>query len=341
MLGTEENRTILVTGGAGYIGSHVCRALASSGYRPVVYDNLSQGHAWSARWGVLEVGDVLDQPRLETVIRQHAPHAVIHLAGLIAAGDSVADPIPYYRNNLMGTLSLLEAMRSCSVHRLVFSSTAGVYGEPEQVPITEEHPLRPVNPYGATKMMAERLIADAAPAFGLRSVALRYFNAVGAAPEDGIGEAHQKETHLLPLVLDAAAGLRPFIEIYGGDFPTPDGSCIRDFVHVCDLADAHLLALAYMERTPGPEVFNLGSETAASVREVIETARRVTGGIIEVRQQSRRLGDPAVLVADSSRARRLLGWCPGFANLEQQIATAWEWHQRYHLAEERRAAVAL
>jgi len=220
----------------------------------------------------------------------------------------------------------------------VFSSSAGVYGEPEQVPITEDHPLRPVNPYGATKMMAERLIADAAPAFGLRSVALRYFNAVGAAPEDGIGEAHQKETHLLPLVLDAAAGLRPYIEIYGGDFPTPDGSCIRDYVHVCDLADAHLLALTYLEQAAGPEVFNLGSETAASVREVIETARRVTGGVIEVRQRERRPGDPAVLVADSTRAKQILGWTPGFADLEQQVATAWEWHRRYHPAEERRSA---
>ena len=338
MLGTEERR-ILVTGGAGYIGSHVCRALAASGYQPVVFDNLVHGHSWAVRWGPCEIGDLLDGPRLEAVLRDHKPYAVIHLAGLIAAGDSVVDPIPYYRTNVTGTLTLLEAMRNCQVHRLVFSSSAAIYGEPQQVPIPESHVQAPVSPYGATKAMAERVLADFARTYGLRSTALRYFNAVGAAAADGIGEAHPHETHLVPLVLDAAAGLRPFIEIYGGDFPTPDGSCIRDYVHVCDLADAHVLALAHLAQGDGFEAFNLGSETSASVREVVEAARRVTGQTIPVRQRPRRPGDPAVLIADSTLAKKQLGWTPGFADLEQQIATAWEWHQRYRTSERRQRAV--
>jgi len=332
-----ETPNILVTGGAGYIGSHVCRALAASGYLPVTYDNLTHGHAWAVRWGPLEIGDLLDGARLEAVMRQHRPAAVIHLAGLIASGEAVGEPAAYYRANLTGTLSLLDAMRACSVHGLVFSSSAGVYGEPEHLPIQEKHPHRPLNPYGATKAMAERLLQDYDAAYGMRSVALRYFNAVGAAPDGEIGEAHPKETHLVPLVLDVAAGTRPHVDIYGDDFHTEDGTCIRDYVHVCDLADAHILALSYLDHSSGHEAFNLGSDTGASVRQVIDMAARVTHRPIGIQVKARRPGDPAKLIADSSRAKRLLGWCPGYASLEEQIATAWAWHEQYRLVDVRRA----
>ncbi len=326
-----EARRILVTGGAGYIGSHVCRALAASGYLPVTYDNLSHGHAWAVRWGLL------DKARLEVVLRQHRPVAVIHLAGLIAAGESVGDPTSYYRANLTGTLSLLDAMRACSVHGIVYSSSAGVYGEPDHLPIAETHPHRPVSPYGASKAMSERLLADYASAYGMRSVSLRYFNAVGAAPDDEIGEAHPCETHLVPLVLDVAAGTRPHVDIFGDDFPTADGTCIRDYVHVCDLADAHILALSYLDHASGADAFNLGSDSGASVREVIDMAARVTRRPIGIQVKARRPGDPARLIADSSRAKRLLGGCPGFASLEEQITTAWQWHEQYRLVDVRRA----
>lgn len=338
MLGSVEPRNVLVTGGAGYIGAHVCRALEASGYLPVVYDNLSHGHAWAVRWGPLEIGDLLDGDHLEAVLQLYQPQAVIHLAGLIAAGDSVVDPTSYYRNNLVATFTLLDSMRICGIQRLVFSSSAGVYGEPDQLPIPEHHPHRPLNPYGATKAMAERMLADFGTAYGLRSIALRYFNAVGAAPDSDIGEAHPHETHLVPLVLDVAAGFRPFVEIFGDDFPTTDGTCIRDYVHVCDLADAHILALHHLERDVRAKAFNLGSETGASVREVIDMAAKVTGRPIDTRMRSRRLGDPAMLIADSSLAKQVLGWCPGFATLEQQIATAWDWHERYRPADIRRSA---
>ncbi|MDR3437273.1 UDP-glucose 4-epimerase GalE [Telmatospirillum sp.] len=336
----EEPRRILVTGGAGYIGAHVCRALAASGFQPVVFDNLSHGHAWAVRWGPLETGDLIDGARLDEVFRQYRPRAVIHLAGLIAAGDSVIDPGLFYHNNLAATLTLLDAMRSNGVDRLVFSSSAGVYGEPETIPIPESHPFRPVNPYGATKAMVERVLADFATAYGLRSVALRYFNAVGAAPDSGIGEAHPHETHLVPLVLDAAAGIRPFIEIFGSDFSTPDRTCIRDYVHVSDLADAHVLALSRLDQAIGAESFNLGSETGASVRQVIDMAIKVTERPIDARMSPRRAGDPAILVADSSLAKSVLGWRPVYATLEQQISTAWDWHKRYRLVDSRCAAPA-
>jgi UDP-arabinose 4-epimerase len=333
---------VLVVGGAGYIGSHVCRALKDCGYLPVVYDNLSHGHVWAVRWGPLEFGELTDGARLDAVLQRYRPVAVIHMAGLIAVGDSVINPASYYRNNLTGTLVLLDAMRSSGVHHLVFSSSAGVYGEPDQVPIPESHVHRPSSPYGATKSMVERVLSDCATAYGLRSVSLRYFNAVGAAPQGDIGEAHRHETHLVPLILDAAAGLRPAIDIYGDDFPTPDGTCIRDYVHVCDLSDAHVLAMRYLDHAVGAEAFNLGSEKGASVREVIDAAARVTGRSITRRVCPRRAGDPAILVADASRAKRVLGWCPAYESLDEQIATAWHWHQRYkHVSHEEQAVPSL
>ncbi|TAL00961.1 MAG: UDP-glucose 4-epimerase GalE [Rhodospirillaceae bacterium] len=329
MIISEVRPRILVTGGAGYIGAHVCRALDECGYLPVAYDNLSNGHSEAVRWGPLEFGELEDSSRIEAVLRTHRPIAVIHLAGLIAAGDSVVAPAAFYRNNVAGTLNLLEAMHICAINKIVFSSSAGVYGEPEFTPIAEHHPHRPVNPYGATKAMVERILSDYAVAYGLVSVSLRYFNAIGAGPEGDIGEAHRHETHLVPLALDVAAGLRPFIHVFGDDFRTPDGTCIRDYVHVCDLADAHVLALQFLDHNPGASAFNLGSERGASVREVIDAASRVSGSPIPTRIHPRRPGDPAILVADATRAKRVLGWCPGYNCLDAQIASAWSWHERY------------
>lgn len=326
----DDAQTVLVTGGAGYIGAHVCRAFSASGYLPVAYDDLSHGHSWAVRWGPLEIGDLADRPKLDSVFHRYRPRAVVHLAGLIAAGDSVIDPISFYQSNLATTLILLDTMHAHGVDRMVFSSSAGIYGEPERVPIPETHPQRPISPYGASKVMVERVLADFAIAYGLRSVALRYFNAVGAIPQDGIGEAHRHETHLVPLVLDVAAGRQPFIDIFGDDFPTPDGTCIRDYIHVVDLAAAHVLALTYLDRTAGATAFNLGSEKGASVRDVIKMAAGVTGRRIATRHKPRRPGDPAVLVADSSLARQVLGWRPVLGALDRQIASAWAWHQIYH-----------
>lgn len=325
----EDSRpTLLVTGGAGYIGSHVCKAVAESGFLPVAYDNLSAGHHWAVRWGPLECGDLIDSGRLDEVMRRYKPAAVIHLAGLIISSESVADPAQYYANNVAGSLCLLEAMRRNAVDRIVFSSSAAVYGEPETTPMPENHPQYPLNPYGKSKQMIERVLQDYARAYALHSVSLRYFNAAGAEPEGEIGEAHHIETHLIPLVLDVAAGYRPHVAIYGADYPTRDGTCVRDYVHVCDLAAAHVAALRYLDTSVGAHVFNLGSGQGATVGEVIELARRITGKLIPVRVEPRRPGDPATLLADPSRARQMLGWRPVQSSLETMIATAWNWHQR-------------
>lgn len=316
---------VLVTGGAGFIGSHVCKALAAAGYLPVAYDNLSSGHRWAVRWGPLEVGDLRDEASLDAAIARHRPEAVLHFAAHIAAGESVVDPGKYYDNNVIGLLSLLRSMGRAGVERLVFSSTAAVFGTPQQVPIDEKHPQEPVNPYGATKRVCEGMLRDFAVAHGIRSIALRYFNAAGADPEGELGEAHEPETHLIPLVLQAAAGLRPDIAVFGEDYPTADGTCVRDYIHVADLADAHLLALDRLTKAPGTDAYNLGNGEGFSVRQVIEAARRVTGRPIAVRIAEARPGDPAVLVADSRRAERELGWRPRFAALDLQITHAWQW----------------
>ncbi len=328
MAAPEAERSVLVTGGAGYIGSHVCKALAAAGYRPVTYDNLSEGHRWAVRWGPLERGNLSHTARIENVIRRYRPVAVIHLAGVIAAGESVSDPAKYYEINVGGTLSLLGVMRQQGVDRIVFSSSAAVYGEPHSTPITEDHPVAPVNPYGAGKLACERMIQDFSAAYGLRSVALRYFNAAGADPDGEIGEAHRVETHLVPLMLAAALGDRPHVSVYGTDYPTRDGTCVRDYVHVSDLAAAHVLAMEYGRDQPGSHVFNLGTGTGATVAEVIAAAERVSGRAIERRNQPRRAGDPAVLVADARRAKERLGWAPRYPDLEQVIASAWRWHRR-------------
>lgn len=317
---------ILVTGGAGYIGSHACKALAQEGYTPVSYDNLVYGHRWAVRWGPLEEGDIADRARLDAVIQRYRPAAVMHFAAYAYVGESVQNPGKYYRNNVAGTLTLLEALRDHGIDKLIFSSTCATYGVPEQTPIDEQHPQRPINPYGASKFMIERMLADFDTAHGLKSIVLRYFNAAGADPEARIGEAHDPETHLIPLVLDAAAGRRPAIIIHGDDYATPDGTCIRDYIHVTDLARAHVLALQALEQGAETTAYNLGNGQGFSVHEVIEQAKRVTGKPIPVEIGPRRPGDPPRLVGDASRIRSALGWQPEYAGLDSILATAWRWH---------------
>ena len=326
---------ILVTGGAGYIGAHACKALAKAGYEPVAYDNLVYGHREAVRWGPLVEGDVGDRGRVAATIRQHAIGAVMHFAAFAYVGESVEKPEKYFQNNVVNTLAMLEAMRDCGVERIVFSSTCATYGLPETMPIREETPQRPVNPYGETKLMIERALYWYGIAHGLRSVALRYFNAAGADPDGEVGEDHQPETHLIPLILDAAAGRRGQIDVYGTDYPTPDGSAVRDYIHVQDLADAHVKALRYLENGGASCALNLGTGHGHSVRETIAVARRVTGRAIPSRDSARRPGDPPVLVADATRAREVLGWVPALGSLEEIIGTAWAWHQKRFGATER------
>ena len=318
-------KNVLVTGGAGYVGSHVCKALAAAGYSPVTYDSLVSGYRWAVQWGPLEVGDIADADRLAGVIERYRPEAVLHFAAFIAAGESVTDPGKYYRNNVAGSLSLLEAMRDKGVTRIVFSSTAAVYGDPETVPIPESHPLRPVNPYGKTKLAIEEMLCDFATAHDFRYATLRYFNASGADAGGGIGEAHEPETHLIPLALDAALGRSPHLDIYGDDYDTPDGTCIRDYIHVSDLADAHTAALGQLLDGGNPAALNLGTGQGHSVRQVIEAAGRILGKKIPVRVSARRPGDPPVLVADPALARDLLGWVPQYPALDEIVASAARW----------------
>ncbi|MBF0283126.1 MAG: UDP-glucose 4-epimerase GalE [Magnetococcales bacterium] len=324
----DASKTVLVTGGAGYIGSHACKALAAAGYLPVTLDNLSKGHAWAVRWGPLERVDLRDRRGVDEVLERHRPTACLHFAGLIEVGESVNDPALYYDVNTAGTLTLLTALRDHGVKRFIFSSTCAIYGVPERLPLTEDHPRRPINPYGASKAAVEAMLEDFSRAYDFRYAALRYFNAAGGDPAGEIGEAHQPETHLIPLVLDAALGRRPHVAIYGQDYPTPDGSCVRDYIHVDDLAEAHRLALAWLERGGESGAFNLGNGQGFSVRQVIETARRVTGREIEAVEAPRRPGDPPFLIGDARRAREILGWTPRRPELETILGDAWRWRQR-------------
>jgi UDP-arabinose 4-epimerase len=319
---------VLVTGGAGYIGSHACKALAKSGYLPVAYDNLVYGHEWAVKWGPFERGDILDRARLDEVIGKYKPVAVMHFAAFAYVGESVTDPGKYYRNNVAGSLTLIEAAHDAGIANFVFSSSCATYGTPAQVPITEDQPQNPVNPYGASKLMVERILADFSRAHGLRSIALRYFNAAGADPDTQIGEAHDPETHLIPLVLDAASGRRETLTIFGTDYDTPDGTCIRDYIHVTDLADAHVKAVAALNAGAPSGAYNLGLGRGFSVREVIAAAERETGLKIPVAFGPRRAGDPARLVSDPSKVRDALGWQPQITELARMLRTAWAWHQR-------------
>ena len=325
---TQMSKTILVTGGAGYIGSHASKALARAGYRPVAYDSLIHGHREAVRWGPLVEADLADAERLVDTLKRFEVAAVLHFAAFAYVGESVEQPGLYFRNNVVNSLTLLEAMRTCAVRHIVFSSTCATYGTPDRVPILESAPQRPVNPYGESKLMVERMLHWYGAAHGFTHAALRYFNAAGADPEGEIGEEHEPETHLIPLVLQAVAGQRAQIDILGTDYPTPDGTAVRDYIHVQDLAEAHVRALQLLLRGGLSITVNLGTGTGHSVREVIAAAERVTGRRVPRREAARRPGDPAVLVADASRAGELLGWRPQLSDLDTILKTAWAWHSR-------------
>ncbi|PIS02957.1 MAG: UDP-glucose 4-epimerase GalE [Chlamydiae bacterium CG10_big_fil_rev_8_21_14_0_10_42_34] len=315
--------TILVTGGAGYIGSHTCKALAKAGYTPVVFDNLSTGHAYAIKWGPFVQGDLSDKTKLDEAFSKFKPKAVIHFAADALVVESINNPGKYYRNNIAGTISLLEAMRDHEVKKLVFSSSCATYGQPQFNPITEKHPQSPINPYGRTKLMAEQIFADFEAAHAIQAINLRYFNAAGADLETQIGENHAPETHLIPVVIQAALGLREEVVVYGTDFETKDGSAVRDYVHVQDLANAHVSALK-CEKSAS---INLGTGTGHSVLEIIDAVQKYCGKEISVRLEARRLGEPGILTADNSKAKELLNWVPETSDLPTLIESAWKWHQ--------------
>ncbi len=331
---TPIKPTILVTGGAGYIGSHAVQALIGDGYEVIVLDNLVYGHRDLVEKVLkveLIVGDINDRNLLDKLFASRKITAVMHFSAYAYVGESVTDPAKYYRNNVIGTITLLEAMIAASIKQFVFSSTCATYGVPHTVPITEDHSQNPINPYGATKLMVERILQDFDVAYGLKSVCFRYFNAAGADPKGLLGEDHNPETHLLPLVLMAALGKRDSVSIFGTDYPTPDGTCIRDYIHVTDLADAHILGLEYLLKGGNTTVFNLGNGQGFSVKEAIDTARAVTGREIKVVMSDRRPGDPPILVGSSDKARNILGWEPKYPALKEILAHAWNWHQRRHI----------
>jgi UDP-glucose-4-epimerase GalE len=319
---------ILVTGGAGYIGSFTVRRLLARGHQVTVLDSLQAGHRRAIPAEVLRVGDLADVDFVDHTLVEHRIEAVVHFAASCYVGESVTDPAKYYRNNLLNGLALLERVRRHKIGRFVFSSTCATYGVPERLPLTEDHPQRPVNPYGNTKLAFEMALADYAPAYGIGYCALRYFNASGAAADGAFGEHHDPETHLIPLVLQVALGQRPHVSVFGTDYPTPDGTCVRDYVHVEDLAEAHLLAVERV--VPGQGLaYNLGTGTGSSVREVIRACEQVTGKKIAVQEGPRRAGDPPVLVAAADKARAELGWRPNFPDLRSIVETAWEWHRTH------------
>ncbi|MCP1501139.1 UDP-glucose 4-epimerase [Pseudomonas migulae] len=319
----------LVVGGAGYIGSHMVKHLLRAGHELVVADNFSTGYRDALTGGKLVELDIADAHALDALFAAHRFDAVFHFASFIQVGESVTEPAKYYQNNLAATLTLLQAMVRANIKHFVFSSTAAVYGDPVYVPIDEEHPKAAINPYGRSKWMVEQVLEDFDRAYGLKSVCLRYFNAAGADPEGQLGERHEPETHLLPLILQAASGRRASITVYGRDYDTPDGTCIRDYVHVADLAAAHALAVDYLVAGGASTAFNLGNGHGFSVQEVIDTARRVTDRAISVSDAPRRAGDPPRLVADPQKAHALLGWQPQFASLEQIVTHAWSWEQKH------------
>lgn len=319
--------SILICGGAGYIGSHVNKRLSQEGYDTVVFDNLVYGHIEAVKWGHFVKGDLKNIADLEAVFNQYQIETVVHLAAYAYVGESAEEPSKYYYNNVVNTLNLLEVMRKHGCNKIIFSSTCATYGEPESVPITEDMPQHPINPYGATKLMVERIFKDYSVAYGLQFVVLRYFNAAGADPDGEIGENHNPETHLIPLILDAASGKRADIKVFGTDYDTPDGSCIRDYIHVYDLASAHLLALHHLENGRKSDFFNLGNTLGTSVFEAIEAAKKVTGRDFKVTPVERRAGDPAKLVGSSEKAKIVLGWKPILTDIGTIVKHAWTWHE--------------
>jgi UDP-arabinose 4-epimerase len=320
-------RAVLVTGGAGYVGSHACKALAQAGYVPVTLDNLVNGHRRAVKWGPLEQGDIADRELVRALVAKHRPLALMHFAAFAYVGESVAEPEKYYLNNVVGSLKLLEACRAGGVDKVIFSSSCAVYGVPARLPIAEDQPRWPVNPYGRSKLLVENALADYDRAYRLRSVSLRYFNAAGADPQGEIGELHEPETHLIPLVLDAVVGARPHLSVHGNDYPTRDGTCVRDYVHVTDLATAHVAALEYLLAGGATHALNLGTGEGHSVLQVVEAAERATGRRAPLVFGPRRAGDPPELVADASRAAEVLRWRPRHSELDDIVASAWGWHR--------------
>jgi UDP-glucose-4-epimerase GalE len=327
-LGEPEPTTVLVTGGAGYIGSHAAKALRRAGHRIVIYDNLSAGHRAAALGAPLVEGDTRDVDGVRRALRESGATAVMHFAAWLSVPDSVKDPAGYYRNNVAGTMGVLEAMAAETCRIFVFSSTCAVYGEPVETPIRETHPTSPVNAYGQTKLAVEHALPHFERAYGIRSIRLRYFNAAGADPEGELGEDHAPEIHVIPRTIEAARGGPP-LDVFGEDYPTPDGTCLRDYIHVTDLADAHLRALAWLQRGGASGSYNAGTERPSSVREVIASVERVTGHRVAWRPSARRAGDPAVLYASAERIRRDLGWRPQRPDLDTIVADAWRWHSTH------------
>ncbi len=319
---------VLVTGGAGYVGSHACKALARAGYVPVTFDNLSEGHRWAVKWGPFELGDLSDVEAIRKVMRRHKVRAVMHFGASSRVGESVRDPVRYFRNNMANSLNLFEAMADCGVEAVVFSSSAACYGTPSRVPIDEDHPQLPMNPYGESKKAVEGMLRWFADAHGIRWIAFRYFNAAGADPEGEIGEQHDPETHLIPLALMTALHQRPWLDLFGTDYPTQDGTAVRDYVHVSDLAEAHVRGLHHLMDGGRSGAFNLGTGRGYSVRAVIRAVEEVCGTPLTVREGPRRPGDPPILVADPRRSDQVLGWRPAQSDLLAIVSSAWTWHSR-------------
>jgi UDP-glucose 4-epimerase len=319
---------ILVAGGAGYIGSHTCLDLFNKGFKPIVYDNLSNGHAEFVKWGPLETGDIRDRKKLDEVLKTYKPQAIIHFAAAIEVGESVRDPGAYYDNNVAGTITLLRAAQAAGIDRIVFSSTCATYGVPSSIPMNETHAQLPLNPYGRSKLIVEQILQDLDRYQGFRSCILRYFNAAGADPQGRIGEWHSPETHAIPIAMDAAMGRRPYFQVLGTDYDTRDGSCVRDFVHVLDLADAHTRAIEHLLNNGTSRALNLGTGHGTTVKELLETVRNVVGKSFDVRYGPRREGDSPALVADNDLAKRCIGWSPRH-DLRSIIETAWNWHSNH------------
>jgi UDP-glucose 4-epimerase len=319
---------ILVAGGAGYIGAHTCLDLSNKGFRPIVYDNLSNGHAEFVRWGPLETGDIRDRRKLDDVLRKYKPEAIIHFAAAIEVGESIRDPGGYYENNVGGTITLLRAAQAAGINKIVFSSTCATYGIPLSIPMNESHAQVPINPYGRSKLIVEQILRDLDLYQGFRNFILRYFNAAGADPEGRIGEWHSPETHAIPIAIEAALGRRSYFNVLGTDYETRDGSCVRDFVHVLDLADAHTRAIEHLLNDGRSCALNLGTGHGTTVKELLETVRHVVGRDFRIEYGQRREGDSPVLVADNALARRTIGWSPRH-NLQSIISTAWNWHSNY------------
>jgi UDP-glucose 4-epimerase len=319
---------ILIVGGAGYIGSHVNKLLNRSGFKTVVFDNLLRGNREFVKWGEFVLGDLADKDQVRLCFKKFPIDAVMHFSAFAYVGESVADPAAYYLNNVSNTLHLLEVMREFSVRYFIFSSTCSTYGVPESIPITEDHPQEPINPYGKSKLMIEEILEDYDRAYGLRHINLRYFNAAGADPEAEIGERHDPETHLIPLAIYSALGLNDSIKIFGTDYPTKDGTCIRDYIHVNDLSEAHIKALEYVMEEDASNSFNLGNGIGHSVREIIDAVRRTSGKDFRVIESGRREGDPPVLISDYSKATEILGWRPKYADIDGIVKTAYRWHSK-------------